>query len=204
MAGLELAALHSKAVDYVKTGLAAEMPKRLIPRKWPHFMEKKYKPREAIYKSGKILGKLYDKVESVDFSPQYEEPFDRRILSAYKFGNALLKTARQIKSQYDTAMRRIMAQQEIQTEFEVWTTFVLSRPRVGSDYKVQEEMARISETLKEQFRAVCIEKAGGKDFSILGPFVAGMYKVTKEELDIALAECKTTKLVGNREVSWSL
>ncbi|TVY28830.1 RNA-dependent RNA polymerase [Lachnellula hyalina] len=197
---LELAALHSKAVDYVKTGLAAEMPKRLIPRKWPHFMEKKYKPREAIYKSGKILGKLYDKVESVDFSPQYEEPFDRRILSAYKFDNALLKTARQIKSQYDTAMRRIMAQQEIQTEFEVWTTFVLSRPRVGSDYKVQEEMARISETLKEQFRAVCIEKAGGKDFSILGPFVAGMYKVTKEELDIALAECKTTKLVGNREV----
>lgn len=188
----------------MKTGLAAEMPKRLIPRKWPHFMEKKYKPREAIYKSGKILGKLYDKVESVDFSPQYEEPFDRRILSAYKFDTALLKTARQIKSQYDTAMRRIMAQQDIKTEFEVWTTFVLSRPRVGSDYKVQEEMARISETLKEQFRAVCIEKAGSKDFSILGPFVAGMYKVTKEELDIALAECRATRLVGNREVSWSL
>ncbi|TVY21595.1 RNA-dependent RNA polymerase 1 [Lachnellula arida] len=196
----ELAVLHSKAVDYVKTGLAAEMPKRLIPRKWPHFMEKKYKPKEAIYRSGKILGKLYDKVESVDFSPQYEEPFDRRILSAYTFDNALLKTARQIKSQYDTAMRRIMAQQDIKTEFEVWTTFVLSRPRVGSDYKVQEEMARISETLKEQFRAVCIDKAGSKDFSILGPFVAGMYKVTKEELDIALAECKATKLVGNREV----
>jgi RNA-dependent RNA polymerase len=165
-------------------------------------MEKKYKPKEAIYKSEKILGRLYDKVESVDFVPQYdEEPFDRRILSAYKLDSALLKTARQIKSQYDTAMRRIMAQQEIRTEFEVWTTFVLSRPRVGSDYKVQEEMARISETLKEQFRAVCIEKAGGRDFLILGPFVAGMYKVTKEELDIALAECKATKIVGDREVS---
>jgi len=198
---LELAALHSKAVDYVKTGLAAEMPKRLRPRKWPHFMEKKYKPKTAIYNSTKILGQLYDKVESVDFVPQYEEPFDRRILSAYKFDNTLLKIVRQIKSQYDTAMRRIMAQQEIKTEFEVWTTFVLSRPRVGSDYKVQEEMARISETLKEQFRAICIEKAGSKDFSVLGPFVAGMYKVTKEELDIALAECRSTKIVGGREVS---
>ncbi|TVY59701.1 RNA-dependent RNA polymerase [Lachnellula suecica] len=198
--GLELAALHSKAVDYVKTGLPAEMPKRLKPRKWPHFMEKKYKPKEAIYPSHKVLGQLYDKVESVDFVPQYEEPFDRRILSAYKLDNSLLKTARQIKSQYDTAMRRILAQQEIKTEFEVWTTFVLSKPRVGSDYKVQEEMARISEALKEQFRAVCIEKAGGKDFSTLGPFVAGMYKVTKEEMDIALAECKSTKIVGGREV----
>lgn len=177
------------------------MPKRLLPRKWPHFMEKKYKPKEAIYHSKKILGQLYDKVESVDFFPQYEEPFDRRILSAYKLETALLKSARQIKSQYDTAMRRIMAQQEIKTEFEVWTTFVLSRPRVGSDYKVQEVMARISEALKEQFRVICIKEAGGKDFATLGPFVAGMYKITKEELEIALAECKGTKIVAGREVS---
>lgn len=177
------------------------MPKRLRPAKWPHFMEKRHKPKDAQYHSGKILGLLYDKVETVNFIPQYEEPFDKRILRAYHpLDDTLLKTVRQIKTNYDTAMRRLLAQQEVKTEFEIWSTFVLSKPRVGSDYKLQEEIARISDALKEQFRSVCIEKAGSKDFSILGPFVAAMYKVTKEELDIALAECRSTKIVGGREV----
>jgi RNA-dependent RNA polymerase len=197
--GLQLAALHSKAVDYVKTGQPAEMPKGLRPSKWPHFMEKKHKPS---YQSDKILGKLYDRVQTVHFVPQWEEPFDRRILRAYKLDNIILKAARQVKSEYDMAMRRIMAQQEIETEFEIWSTFVLSRPRVGSDYKLQEDMAVISDALKGQYRQMCLVKAGcafdEKDFSKLGPFVAAMYKVTKEELDIALAECRSTKMIGGR------
>jgi len=41
-------------------GEPAEMPKRLRPRKWPHFMDKKFKPKEQIYISKKILGQLYD------------------------------------------------------------------------------------------------------------------------------------------------
>ncbi|KAH8667413.1 RNA dependent RNA polymerase-domain-containing protein [Tricladium varicosporioides] len=197
---LELAALHSKAVDYVKTGEPAEMPRRLRPGKWPHFMEKRHKSKEAQYPSHKILGQLYDKVESVNFIPSYEAPFDRRILSKYKLEDTLLKIVRQIKSKYDTAMRRIMAQHGIKTEFEVWSTFVLSKPRVGNDYKMQEQIGSISEALKEQFRAVCVEAAGGKDFEKFSKFVAGMYKVTKEELDIALAECRSTKVLGGREV----
>ncbi|KAH6716299.1 RNA dependent RNA polymerase-domain-containing protein [Leptodontidium sp. MPI-SDFR-AT-0119] len=197
---LKLAALHSKAVDYVKTGEPAEMPKELRARKWPHFMEKKYKPKEAQYHSDKILGLLYDKVETVNFSPQYEEPFDKRILRAYTLDDAILKAARQVKTKYDVHMKRIMAQQEIKTEFEIWSTFVLSKPRVGSDYKVHEEVGRLSDALKDQFRLECIERAGSKDFSILGPFVAAMYKVTKEELDIALAECRATKMAGTMKV----
>jgi RNA-dependent RNA polymerase len=198
--GLELAELHSKAVDYVKTGQPAEMPKRLRSYKWPHFMEKKYKPKDAIYHSEKILGQLYDSVERVSFVPQWKEPFDKRVLKAYKLNDATLKSARQIKRKYDAAMRRIMAQQDIETEFEVWSTFLLSRPRVGSDYKMQEVIGAISRALKDQFRAVCIEAAGSNDFSVLGPFVAAMYRVTKEELDIALAECRALKLAGEQGV----
>jgi RNA-dependent RNA polymerase len=171
------------------------MPKRLRVAKWPHFMEKRFKPKAAIYHSEKILGRLYDRVESVDFVPQYDAPFDKRILRAYQLESSVLKAARQTKSKYDTAMRRIMAQQEIKTEFEVWSTFVLSKPRVGSDYKLQEEMALITGAFKDRFRQECIDRAGGKEFSVLGPFVAAMYKVTKEEMDIALAECRATKVV---------
>jgi RNA-dependent RNA polymerase len=181
----------------VKTGQPAEMPKRLRLHKWPHFMEKKFKPS---YHSGKILGQLYDKVESVDFVPLYDAPFDKRILRAYKLDDATLKTARQIKTVYDIHMRRIMAQQGIKTEFEVWSTFVLSRPRVGSDYKAQEMMASISDGLKDQFRLTCYERIGSKDFSVLGPFAAAMYKVTKEEIDIALAECRQTRVLGGKVV----
>lgn len=198
--GLTLAALHSKAVDFVKTGVPAEMPKYLRPRIWPHFMEKVHKPKEQVYRSEKILGQLYDKVQSVDFLPQYEKPFDSRILKAYAMDKDLLKTARQTKTKYDTAMRRIMAQHEIQTEFEIWTAFVLSKPRVGTDYKVQEEMGIISSALKERFKEICIEAAGGKEYKKLAPFVAAMYRVTWEELSIALHECKTTKIIGGREV----
>ncbi|RAL67814.1 hypothetical protein DID88_008541 [Monilinia fructigena] len=197
---LKLAELHSKAVDYVKTGQPANMPRSLAPQKWPHFMEKVHKPQSKQYHSSKILGQLYDRVESVHFVPQWEQPFDKRILRAYKLDNAVLKAARQTKTKYDIAMRRILAQQDIKTEFEVWSTFVLSKPKVGSDYKLQEEMALITGALKDRFRLVCVEKAGGKDFSVLGPFVAAMYKVTKEELDIALAECRATRLVNGMEV----
>jgi len=198
--GLELAELHSKAVDYVKSGHSAELRRDLIPRKWPHFMEKFHKPKEQIYTSTKILGLLYDKVETVNFVPQWEHKFDPRILSACPKDDAMLKIVRQTKTQYDTAMRRILANQEIGSEFEVWTTFTLKKPRAGNDYKYQEEVARLSAALKDQFRALCIEKAGGKEFEVLKPFVAGMYKVTKEELDIALAECRATKLVAGRQV----
>lgn len=197
---LQLAALHSKAVDYVKTGEPAQMPKALRVRRWPHFMEKKHKSKDQIYHSDKILGQLYDKVETVNFIPQWQEPFDKRILQAYELDDAVLKSARQVKTQYDTAMKRLMAQQEIRTEFEIWSTFVLSKPRVGSDYKLQEEIARLSDSLKDQFRSVCHDKAGSRDFAVLGPFVAAMYKVTKEELDIALAECRERKQVGGRQV----
>jgi hypothetical protein len=184
----------------VKSGIPAEMPKYLRPRKWPHFMEKKHKPKEQIYVSEKILGQLYDKAESVDFIPHYESPFDKRILRAYPEDRAILKSARQIKSQYDTAMRRIMAQHDIETEFEVWTSFVLSKPRVGSDYKVQEEMGIISSTLKARFKEICVEAAGGDDFKALGPFAAAMYQVTCEELAIALHECRTMKTICGRDV----
>ncbi|QSZ30829.1 hypothetical protein DSL72_000387 [Monilinia vaccinii-corymbosi] len=197
---LELAELHSKAVDYVKTGQPANMPTYLAPQKWPHFMEKFHKPQSKQYHSSKILGQLYDRVESVHFVPQWEEPFDKRILRAYQLDNDILKSARQTKTKYDIAMRRILAQQDIKTEFEVWSTFILSKPKVGSDYKLQEEMALVTSAIKDRFRLVCIEKAGGKDFPVLGPFVAAMYKVTKEELDIALAECRTTRLVNGMEV----
>ncbi|KAK4181786.1 putative RNA-dependent RNA polymerase [Triangularia setosa] len=181
---LKLAEMHSIAVDYVKTGVPAQWSRKLSPRSWPHFMEK----QRGSYHSKTALGQLYDMVHTEDFdsTKNYQLPFDRRILTRYMLDQEVLKTARKIKTQYDIAMRRILGMLEIRTEFEVWTGFVMSKPRVGSDYKVQEKVGREAAALKEQFRAECIKAAGDRDFEKLGPFVAAMYQVTCEEMRIAL------------------
>ncbi|XP_030521901.1 RNA-dependent RNA polymerase 2 [Rhodamnia argentea] len=53
---LQLATLHSMAVDFAKTGAPAEMPRVLKPREFPDFMERVDKP---MYTSTGVLGKLY-------------------------------------------------------------------------------------------------------------------------------------------------
>lgn len=53
---LQLATLHSMAVDFAKTGAPAEMPRVLKPKEYPDFMERYDKP---MYTSTSVLGKLY-------------------------------------------------------------------------------------------------------------------------------------------------
>ena len=176
------------AVDYVKTGVPARMTRDLRPRKGPHFMEKNHKPKDQIYESKKILGQLYDQVERVAFEPKFDGKYDERILRAYTLDSLILQQAADLKYEYDAAMRRIMAQHEIGTEYEVWTTFVLQHSN-PNDYKFHEEIGRLSQTLKDDFRTQCYRKAGGKDFEYLAPFVAAMYHATNEERQLALHEC---------------
>ncbi|KAL1837129.1 hypothetical protein VTJ49DRAFT_4227 [Mycothermus thermophilus] len=185
---LELAELHSAAVDAVKTGRFAVLNKRLEPKRYPHFMEK---PRAKTYHSTKVLGKLYDMVgkETFDNTENYKLAFDKRILKRYALDNVLLKEARKIKTQYDIAMRRIMGQLEVRTEQEVWTAFVMTKPRVGSDYKVQEKVGREAAGLKKQFRDMCLKTVVDRGFDKLR-FVAAMYRVTWEEMQIALHEAR--------------
>nr|GMC60375.1 RNA-dependent RNA polymerase 2 [Ipomoea batatas] len=57
---LQLANLHSMAVDFAKTGAPAEMPRYLKPRELPDFLERWDKP---MYISNGALGKLYRAVK---------------------------------------------------------------------------------------------------------------------------------------------
>ncbi|KAK1842468.1 suppressor of ascus dominance [Colletotrichum chrysophilum] len=181
---LQLAALHSKAVDYVKTGDPAKLPPALNPKERPHFLGS----RGQTYHSSTALGKLYDMIQDVGFNPLYEKRFDNRVLNRFHLTEDLLSKARAVKVQYDMAMRRLMGQRDIDTEFEIWTGFALSKPRVGSDYKQQEEIGRESSLLKHRFREICYQEAGGsRVFDNIGPFVAAMYKVTQDEVNAALA-----------------
>lgn len=183
---LELAKLHSDAVDYPKSGVPVRLRPNHRPKSWPHFMDKKHLPAEKIYKSKKILGQLYDMVEIMDFSPQFETPFDSRVLDAYNLDEQTLQQAKEIKIEYDATIRRVMAQHAIRTEFEVWSTFCLSHNFDKKDYTFAEELGRVTSALKDRFRKACINKAGGASFEVLGRFVAAMYTVTAREVRAAV------------------
>lgn len=183
----------------MKTGERAKMPQNLRPRKWPHFMEKKHKQKEQTYKSKKILGQLYEQVERVHFVPAYSAPFDKRILDKYNLSEQVLYEAGELKVQYDAAVLRIMAQHEIETEFEVWSTFVLHHVGDTKDFKFHEVIGELSSALKYQYREACYKKAGGKEYEHIGPFVAAMYKVTADQVAQALQECQQTIMVGGQE-----
>lgn len=184
---IRLAKLHSDAVDYNKTGNPARMTPDLRPRRWPHFMERQSKSGSNIYKSNRILGQLYDAVDRVEFVPRYDEPFDERVLnSGIVVGEELFEFARQLKVDYDLALRRIMVQQEIKSEFEVWSTFAMSHANLTKDYRLHEELGNISRSLRDRFRRECYEKVGGRNFEQLAPLVVAMYKVTYEEVTEAL------------------
>lgn len=205
---LSLAELHSKAVDFPKSGLPAEMTRELRPMKWPHFMDKKHLPEHRIYHSEKVLGMLYDQVQLVDFKPQWENPFDKRILGAFEFEleDDLLIKAKEVKVSYDESLRRLMAKHGIRTEFEAWSVFVLLHNHESRDYKFAEEFGRTIGALKSQYREECrlaagLAVEGVADGSRLGKFVAAMYTVTAKEMEVALSECHTkTKTVGGQQV----
>ncbi|TIC96118.1 RNA-dependent RNA polymerase 1 [Colletotrichum higginsianum] len=180
---LKLAELHSKAVDYVKTADPAKFPPDLHPKAWPHFMN-----RRCTYRSSSALGQIYDMIQDQSLNPLYGNKFDTRILTRFPLSDEILRKARKVKTQYDTSLRRLMSHRDVQTEFEAWTGFVLSKPRVGSDYKQHEDIGRESSALKQRYREICYKEAGSRHYDDFAPFVAAMYKVTEEQVNAALAK----------------
>lgn len=188
------------AVDYLKSGSPAIMARHLRSKKFPHWLEK-----EPHYHSNSVVGKIYDSIgmntEDMEWHPAHDKPFDKRILSRYQLDNATMEKASEVKAKYDIAMRRLMGQHEAPvTEFEIWSTFILSKPRVGSDYKLQENVGRDVSALKERFRTLCIDIVKGveqkqsyvsctmADREKLDQFVAAMYTVTYNQVQAALRD----------------
>lgn len=183
---LKLANLHSQAVDFNKTGVPAVMSKDLDPALWPHFMEKNGKS----YKSTSALGQMYDRVQKVDFQPNFKLPFDQRLLCAFNLLEEVCHSAEKLKAQYDHDLRNIMIQNSIATEFEVWTTFALSKPVVGSDYKMQETLGSLRSSLIDTIKAAAYAVIGSdKDKDVL-PFAAACYKITNMQVLQKLADLK--------------
>ncbi|CAK9162356.1 unnamed protein product [Ilex paraguariensis] len=110
---LQLATLHSMAVDFAKTGAPAEMPRVLKPREFPDFMERWDKPT---YTSQGVLGKLYR--ATIKSTTAHEKPdcvWSQKIIQdAYDHDfevdgfKAFLETAASHKEMYLDKMESLM------------------------------------------------------------------------------------------------
>lgn len=153
------------------------------------------------YRSSRPVGRIYSRISIEEFSPAYNMPFDERILKRFELSREEMDKASEVKAKYDVAMRRLMGQHErLISEFEIWSTFILSKPRVGNDYKLAETVGREVSSLKNRFRAACSEAVTGVahksdvfsyssiDLEKLDRFVAAMYTVTHDEVQKALRE----------------
>ncbi|XP_047325193.1 RNA-dependent RNA polymerase 2 [Impatiens glandulifera] len=122
---LELADLHSMAVDFAKTGAPAQMPNYLKPREFPDFMQRDDRPS---YISQGVLGKLYRATKSSNLCKSWgpvwskeiaEAAYDQSIVvSGYE---DFIKTAEGHKEMYTDRMSALMNFYEAGSEVEILT-----------------------------------------------------------------------------------
>lgn len=128
---LQLAGLHSVAVDFAKTGVPARIPADLLPRnvqdQYPDFMGKHPK---ISYISKRVLGKLYraartcngrDRVEFEDirFLPNEGSQRIDATIERFKEDDDIKREAETLCAAYNVEMVRLMEQFGVRTEGEV-------------------------------------------------------------------------------------
>lgn len=122
---LQLATLHSMAVDFAKTGAPAEMPRDLRPREFPDFMARWDRP---MYISQGPLGKLYRATKESEilensasaYSTQaIKDSYDQDLeVNGFK---DFIKIALTHKEMYLDALTSLMNYYEAETEDEILT-----------------------------------------------------------------------------------
>ncbi|KAF8160357.1 RNA dependent RNA polymerase-domain-containing protein [Mycena galopus ATCC 62051] len=104
---LELAQLHSDAVDFAKSGRPVVIPDRLRPVLYPDFMGR---DSDYSYLSPRVLGVMYRLIEPApEYHPSSEICIDTRITSR-RIGQMYLQEAGKMKQKYDVDLEGIMRQ----------------------------------------------------------------------------------------------
>ena len=131
---IELAKLHSIAVDYPKSGVAAEIPHHLRVREYPDFMEKPDKPT---YESKRVIGKLFREVKDI---ASHTSPINSFTLEVAKLFydpdmevdgfKDYISEAFNYKSEYDYKLAKLMDYYGIETEAEILSGNILKTSKL--------------------------------------------------------------------------
>ncbi|KAG2218226.1 hypothetical protein INT45_000768 [Circinella minor] len=128
---IELAELHSEAVDFAKTGKAAKPDPDLLTmpsKKYPDFMEKKDKES---YRSEKALGQLYRSIGHIKYREFREKLwditdgnyYDQRVQAPGM--EKYIASARRQKRYYDRELRDLMGRFGVDSEAEIMSGCII-------------------------------------------------------------------------------
>ena len=187
---LDLAQMHSDAVDFPKTGFCVLITPELRPRQYPHYMLKRDKPG---YRSDNVLGKLYDQCQSI-MSNRGEHLqdityFDNDFLvPGYE---DYVQVAQTIHDYYRRNIARLMNEYGISTEAEIVTGHILNlkKQRRGTLQREHVEIAEIinrrlksiKAKVKEMFFQAADEQSSESDVE-LSRLASAVYFVSYSEL----------------------
>jgi RNA-dependent RNA polymerase len=153
---LELAALHSVAVDFVKTGIPASLPHYLFQSSYPDFMHKDH--NKSIYTSNKTIGQLYraiDKnfeVTAHKIRLEYPKTIDPDLI--VKGYEKHLKIVKKYYSQYRTDVEILMNRYGIQSEMELVTGWMKELAKKAGKRRgdLEDDIVHEIESIRLQFR----------------------------------------------------
>ncbi|CAO3647238.1 unnamed protein product [Cunninghamella blakesleeana] len=147
-----LAQLHSQAVDFPKTGKPARMDDDLRQKEFPDFMCKEDKP---MYKSKKVLGKMYRRIDKTDYDDYEQKLIDETVYDTrlYVIGmERYIKKARELRYEYNRDLSALMNQYGVKTEAEIISGFVVNWLNDGGKkrpYEHQKQTAAAVAHLKQ-------------------------------------------------------
>ncbi|KAK1313046.1 putative RNA-dependent RNA polymerase 1 [Acorus calamus] len=151
---IELARLFSIAVDFNKTGVAAQIPPELQVKEYPDFMDKPDKPT---YESKRVIGKLYRAVKDVSahiskFTMEVAtHSYDTEM--EYEGFEDYLSDASYFKNEYDMKLGNLMDHYEIKTEAEIFTGCILKMGKTYTKDRDSEAMRKAVRSLKKEARS---------------------------------------------------
>ncbi|EPX74791.1 RNA-directed RNA polymerase Rdp1 [Schizosaccharomyces octosporus yFS286] len=192
---LQLAALHSQAVDFPKSGVACSMPRELRPKQYPDFMQKQ---QSRTFKSETAVGRIYQYTVKFHkkneanwkFDPNVEMVYDDR-MKLPKYKSDYRQIATEVKGRYDFDMRALMNRYDIGSEHEVYTAFILFNDEMKTsvnEFAVREEIMLLYDNIKKCYKKEYFEKCGLPDNSNdqdirdrIDSAVAAAYDVTYDQ-----------------------
>lgn len=154
---IQLAKLHSTAVDFCKTGVPAIIPRGLFPSKYPDFMENSFK---TSYVSDKILGKLYRKAKQYSFPESEEKQYHMDIDLIIPGSEKYLEEAEELSHCYNHELWIIMNRFDIHDEGQIISNKVLEFSKKHSksrqkgkniDRHLLKHVSDLQKTYREEF-----------------------------------------------------
>lgn len=162
---LELAEMHSKAVDFAKSGVACKMQAKYHPKRYPDFMQK---TKTRSFRSETAVGKIFryaarfqrESGRPATYNPIMNTVYDP-CMKLPRFKTEYLNVAEEVKKHYDNDLRSIMTRFDISTEYEVYTAFILFKDDLAktvNEYGLREEVSFQFDLLKKKYTQEYLEK----------------------------------------------